>query len=159
MELYLLRHGIAELRQPSRPDAQRALTEDGKVKLRKVLARAKKAGVAPSLILTSPYTRALQTAELAAEVLGYQGQIVKTPALLPGGSPPAIWAEIRSRPNERAVLLSGHEPLLSEAAAYLLNAPTLKMDLKKGALVRIDLERVTAEPQGELKWLLTPKTA
>ncbi len=159
MEIYLLRHGIAELRQPARPDAQRALTDDGKVKLRKVLARAKKADVAPSLILTSSYARALQTAELAAEVLIYQGQIVKTPALLPGGSPPAIWAEIRSRPNERAILLSGHEPLLSASAAYLLNAPTLKIDLKKGALVRIDIERVTGDPQGELKWLMTPKTA
>lgn len=159
MEIYLLRHGIAELRQAPRPDAQRALTEDGKVKLRKVLARAKKAGVAPSLILTSSYARAVQTAELAAEVLAYQGQIVKTPALLPGGSPTAVWTEIRSRPNERAILLSGHEPLLSAAAAHLLNAPTLKIDLKKGALIRIDLQRVTSEPQGVLKWLLTPKTA
>lgn len=159
MELYILRHGIAELRQPGRPDGERALTEDGKIKLRKVLARARKAGVSPSVILTSPYRRALQSAELAAEVLGHQGQVVKTSALLPGGSPPAIWAEIRSRPDERAILLSGHEPLLSAAAAYLLNAPTLKIDLKKGALIRIDIERVTGDPQGELKWLLTTKTA
>jgi phosphohistidine phosphatase len=159
VEIYILRHGIAELRRPGRPDRQRALTEDGKAKLRKVLARARKAEVAPSLILTSPYTRAVETAQMAAEVLAYKGEVVRTPALLPGASPPAAWAEIRSRPDERAVLLSGHEPLLSAIGAYLLNAPTLKIDLKKGALVRIDVEQLRGDPQGELKWLLTPKTA
>jgi phosphohistidine phosphatase len=159
MEIYILRHGIAELRRPGRPDGQRALTEDGKVKLRKVLARARKAEVAPSLILTSPYTRALESAEIAAEVLGYPGELVQTPALLPGASPAAVWEELRSRPDERAVLLSGHEPLLSAIAAYLLNAPTLKIDLKKAALVRLDLEQLSGDPAGTLKWILTPKTA
>jgi phosphohistidine phosphatase len=159
VEIYILRHGIAELRGAGRPDGERALTEDGKAKLRKVLARARKAEVAPSLILSSPYTRALETAEMAAEALGYQGQVVRTPALLPGSSPPAVWAEIRSRSNERAILLSGHEPLLSATAAHLLNAPTLKMDFKKGALLRIDLDRLTGDPRGVLKWVFTPKLA
>jgi len=159
MEIYIFRHGTAEVRRPGRPDAERALTEDGKQKLRKVLTRARKAEVAPSLILTSPHTRAVETAEIAAEVLAYQGELVRTPALLPGASPPAIWAELRSRPGERAVLLAGHEPLLSGIAAYLLNAPTLKIDLKKGALIRIDVEEVSGDPHGELKWIITPKTA
>jgi len=159
MEIYIFRHGTAEERHLGRPDAERTLTEDGKAKLSKVLTRARKVGVAPSLILTSPHTRAVQTAELAAEVLGYQGELVRTPALLPGASPPAIWAELCSRADEGAVLLSGHEPLLSAIAAYLLDAPTLKIDLKKGALMRIDIEELSGDPRGELKWLLTPKAA
>ena len=159
MEIYILRHGIAEEPRPGRADAQRALTEDGKLKLRRILLRADKAQVAPSLILTSPYLRALETAEIAAQVLGYHGQVVRTPALATGSSPPALWAELRSRPDETAVLLSGHEPLLSATAAYLLNAPTLKIDLKKGALIRIDADPKTAAPRGVLKWLLTAKLA
>ena len=159
MEIYILRHAIAEVRRPGLPDAQRALTPEGKLKLRKILLRAKKVKVAPSLILTSPYTRALETAEMAAELLGYQGQVVRTSALVPGSSPPAIWKEISSRKDERAVLLSGHEPLLSATAAYLLNAPTLQIDLKKGALVRIDLDRLAGTPHGVLKWILTAKLA
>jgi phosphohistidine phosphatase len=159
VEIYILRHGIAEEPRPGRADAQRALTEDGKLKLRRILLRADKAQVAPSLILTSPYLRALETAEIAAQVLGYHGQVVRTPALAPGSSPPALWAELRSRPDETAVLLSGHEPLLSATAAYLLNAPTLKIDLKKGALIRIDADPKTAAPRGVLKWLLTAKLA
>lgn len=159
MEIYILRHGIAELRRPGRPDAQRALTPEGKLKLGRILQRARKAEVAPSLILTSPYTRAVETADMAAQALRYQGQVVRTPALIPGSSPPAVWAELRSRPDERAVLLSGHEPLLSATAAFLLNAPTLQIDLKKGALVRIDIDQVSAHPRGVLKWILTPKLA
>ena len=75
MEIYILRHGVAEEPQTGQPDSERALTPDGRKKLRNVLRTASSAGVAPSLILTSPYKRALQTAQLAAEILeAYQGQ-------------------------------------------------------------------------------------
>jgi hypothetical protein len=33
------------------------------------------------------------------------------------------------------------------------------MDLKKGALLRIDLDRLDEEPRGVLQWLLTAKLA
>jgi phosphohistidine phosphatase len=51
MELYLLRHGIAEDHSPSGRDQDRRLTEEGRDKLRKVLKRAAAAGVVPSLII------------------------------------------------------------------------------------------------------------
>jgi phosphohistidine phosphatase len=84
VQIYLLRHGIAE---DSTPDSERALTAEGREKLRRVLARARSADVTPSLILSSPYRRAIETAEIAVEVLGYQGKVVKTRALV--GNPPA----------------------------------------------------------------------
>jgi len=153
MELYLLRHGIAENAGPGMPDAERALTGEGKEKLRRVL---KQAGIEPSLILSSPYKRAVETAEIAAGVLGYEGKVVQTRALVPEGSPQGVWEELRSRKGEPAVLLAGHEPLMSALTAYLLNTPALQVDMKKAALVRIDCERVGPEPRGILKWMLTP---
>jgi phosphohistidine phosphatase len=159
MEIYILRHGIAEPRRPGRADAKRALTDRGRVKLREVLARARAAKVAPSLILTSPYVRAVQTAEIAAEVLGRKGILTRTDALLPSSSPEAVWREILGHADEDAILLAGHEPLLSEAATYLLGAERTVIELKKGALVSIDLEELHSPPQGVLKWLLTPKLA
>ena len=78
MQIYLLRHGIAEDAAPGRPDSERALTEEGRDKLRRVLRRARSADAAPSLILSSPYRRALETAALAAEMLSYPGRIVET---------------------------------------------------------------------------------
>jgi phosphohistidine phosphatase len=156
MEIYLLRHGIAENGGPGVPDPERALTGEGKEKLRRVL---KQADIEPSLILSSPYKRAVETAEIAAEVLRYEGKVVETRALEPERSPHGVWEEVRARRNEQAILLAGHEPLMSALAAYLLNTPALQVDMKKAALVRIDCERAGAEPHGVLKWMLTPAVA
>jgi phosphohistidine phosphatase len=159
MEIYLLRHGIAENARPGLTDADRALTSDGRKKLQRVLARAQTAGVKPSLILSSPLRRALETAEIAAGTLGYKGKVVHTPALVPDASPSQLWEQLRSRQDEKAVLLSSHEPLASAAIAFLLDTPTLQIDMKKAGLVRIDCSRLGPEPRGVLKWYLTPATA
>jgi phosphohistidine phosphatase len=153
MEVFLLRHGIAENAGPGMADADRALTGEGKEKLRRVLKQSR---VEPSLILSSPYKRAVETAEIAAEVLGYEGKIVQTRALVPESSPHDVWDELRSRKSEPAVLLASHEPLMSALTAFLLNTPALQVDMKKSALVRIDCERLGPEPRGVLKWMLTP---
>lgn len=156
MEIYLLRHGIAEDRAVG-GDAARALTDEGRKKLRKVLETAAKADVQPSLILCSPLKRAIQTAEIAAETLGYKKKIVQIQALEPESSPQALWQEIRGRPDEKAVLAAGHEPMLSAAAAFLLGTPTLQVDMKKAALVSIAIDRFTPNPQGVLRWMLIPR--
>lgn len=158
MELYILRHGIAEERGKG-DDAARALTPAGREKLRRVLERAKKAGVSPSLILTSPYRRALETAEMAAKTLDYRKKIVQTDVLLPEAAPDALWEEVRRRRHEGVLLAAGHEPMLSATIAWILGAPGIKIDLKKGALVRIDLSRFGPQPQGVLRWMLTPRLA
>jgi len=156
MEIYLLRHGIAEDGGPGVPDSERALTSEGKEKLRRVL---KQAGVKPSLILSSPLKRAMETAEIAADVAGYSGKVVRTRALIPEASPFDAWDEVRAHKNEDSVLLASHEPLMSALAAFLLDSPALQVDMKKAALVRIDCERIGAEPRGVLKWMLTPAVA
>ena len=150
MEIYLLRHGIAA---DGYPDAQRALTEEGKEKLRRVLKRS---GASPSLILTSPYRRAVETAEIAAQVLGYTNEIERAHALTPDGSPAEVWEELRAHRSESAILLASHEPLMSATVAYFLGFPGMRVDMKKAALVRIDMERFGPHPAGVLKWMLVP---
>jgi phosphohistidine phosphatase len=156
MQIYLLRHGIAEDAKPGQSDAERALTAEGRDKLRRVLKRARTADLDPSLILCSPYRRAIETAAVAAEVLGYKGETVRTRALVPEASPHDAWEEIRNRKNERAILLSSHEPLMSSMAAFLLDSPALHVEMKKAALVRIDCDRFGPKASGVLKWMLTP---
>jgi phosphohistidine phosphatase len=156
MQIYLLRHGIAEDPRTGHPDAERALTSEGRDKLRRVLKRARTADLDPGLILSSPYRRAQETAAAAAEILAYKGEIVRTEALVPEASPANAWEEIRNWQNERSILLASHEPLMSALAAFLLNSPTLQVDMKKGALIRIDCARFSAQPLGVLKWMLTP---
>jgi phosphohistidine phosphatase len=159
MEIYLLRHGIAEDQSPSGADADRRLTAEGREKLERVLERARGAKVEPSLIVTSPLVRAVETAEMAAKILRYSGAVLKAKALRPESSPRDVWSEIRAHEDETAILLAGHEPLFSALTAYLLNCPSLQFDFKKGGLVRIDMDRTGAEPRGVLQWALTPKLA
>lgn len=157
MELYLLRHGIAEERASTGRDGDRRLTEEGREKLRRVLERAQAAKVNPSLILSSPLKRAIETAEIAARELGYEGKIMRVDALKPESSPAKIWAEIRENSNEPSILLAGHEPLMSATVAWMLGSSREMVAFKKGAIMRIDFETLGAEPRGVMQWMLTAK--
>lgn len=157
MELYLLRHGIAEERSLTGRDADRALTEEGRTKLHRVLKRAAAAGVEPSLIISSPYKRAVETAEIAKSELKYKGEILLKGALTPDSSPPSIWSELREHRDEPSILLAGHEPLFSATVAWLLGSTHAMVEFKKAGLVRIDIHTFGAQPQGILQWMLTPK--
>jgi phosphohistidine phosphatase len=159
MEIYLLRHGVADDGQPGSPDSGRELTEEGRKKTAEVVKLARRSGVRPTLILTSPYARARQTARIAAEQLEYDGQVLAVESLVPHGSPEGVWQDLRDHGDETAVLLAGHEPLLSRLVAYLLNAPALRVEMKKAGLVRIDIETVRAHPHGILRWMIVPKLA
>ncbi len=158
MEIYLLRHGIAEDGVGMR-DADRALTSEGKKKLRETLRVAQIAEVSPALILSSPYRRAWETAQIAAEILGYKQEILKTRALTPGSAPKLVWEEVREQQELADLLLVGHAPLFSSLTGYLLGVPELQVDFKKGTLVRIDCDRFGPEPRGTLRWMMVPKLA
>lgn len=159
MQVYLLRHGIAEDGRDGISDAARGLTSEGRKKLQQVLQAAAKTDVKPSLIVTSPLKRAVQTAEIAKRILGYKQDLLQSNALVPGSTPEQAWAEIRAHRNEPALLLVGHNPLFTDLARCLLNSPHLEIDFKKGALMRVDIDRISSHPAGVLRWYLTPKMA
>jgi phosphohistidine phosphatase len=153
--LYLVRHAIAEDRGSAwSKDALRPLTEQGR---RRFVAAA--AGLArlegiPARILTSPYERARQTAELLAAA-GRSGTVVDLlPLLEPGHPPSTVLARVRKEARGEPVALVGHEPDLGLLAAALLGTAR-PIPFKKGAICRIDVAwgRVTT---GTLVWFLPP---
>jgi len=157
VELFLLRHGIAEDALPGKSDADRALTPEGIRKLRSVITTAHRAGLNPSVILTSPLRRAVETADVATKVLGSTREAIKTRALVPESNPHDAWDEVRVYREEVQLLLVGHEPLFSQLTGHLLDSPNLITDFKKGAIIRIDLDTFGPRPKGILRWFLTPK--
>ena len=130
---------------------------DGRRKLRQTLEIAAAADVQPTLILTSPLKRAVETAEIAQKVLRYRGQLEQTDALAPNSTVEDVWREIRNRSKESAVLLVGHNPMFADLAGYLLGARNLQIDVKKGSIVRIDFENLSPEPKGILRWFLVAR--
>ncbi len=124
-----------------------------------MLKRAHRAGVAPTLIISSPYTRAMETAEIAARELAYHSEIVRSDRLLPNSSPPDLWSEIRAHRDEPSILLAGHEPLFSATLAWMIGSTRAMVDFRKGGLARIDFSTIGADPRGVLQWMLTSKVS
>lgn len=156
MELYLMRHGIAEDGEPGMADSERRLTPEGKTRAAAILKLARRAGVRPDLILSSPYLRAVQTARIAKEELSVAEEILELPTLVPHGVPENTWKELRDYANHASLLLTGHEPQISHLIAYLLNAPALLVDVKKASIVRIELVSTGPAPRGVLRWMMVP---
>ena len=151
MRLYFLRHGIADWPDwdPAR-DHERPLTKEGLKKMKELARALADLGLKIDAILSSPYTRAYQTADIVAGRLGLEVKI--EPLLAPGFAYDKLAEIARPFDDSQALLLVGHEPSFSMVIAELIGGGRVQM--KKGALARVDVNR---ELQGELVWLLQPK--
>jgi phosphohistidine phosphatase len=156
MRIYLLRHGLAE---PGAgiPDEQRSLTDEGRTKLKGLLERAAPAIGTPGLILTSPLQRAIQTGQIAAEVLGYRAGFIRSTALAPEAPPSGVWQEVRMRRDRGSLLLVAHQPLIGEAVACFLGAREPCVSVPPGALFAFEIDGAGHMPAGVLRWMLSPE--
>lgn len=150
MRLYLFRHGPAIEREDwAGDDAERPLTADGERVTRKTL-KALRTLLRADEILTSPWRRARQTAELAAERLSLP---LREADWLAGGA--ADVEEITEHLAGSAdLVLVGHEPDLGSLLGYLTGGATV--ELKKAGVALLVGEPT---PGGmALRALLDPKT-
>jgi phosphohistidine phosphatase len=156
-ELFLIRHGVAEERGDAWPDdSKRPLTAEGTSRLRKSARGLARLGVVFDVILTSPLVRARQTADVVASVYDPRPHIVTAESLAPGGAYHALLTELEKQTRRTRIALVGHEPGLGELAARLAGSRH-PLELKKGALCRIDVEALPPTGPGTLRWLLTPR--
>jgi phosphohistidine phosphatase len=159
MQLYIVRHGIAIDREdPKCPaDPERFLTEEGIDKTRDAAKGVAEVGAVPDTMVSSPYVRAVQTAEIFAEQLEYAKQkIRKSDLLLPGAEPLQLFRELARDKDGSVVFVFGHAPHLDDVLATALGAKHHISSLKKAGVALVELRRVSP-PSGELVWLATPK--
>ena len=161
MNLYLLRHGIAV--EPGTPgyekDADRPLTPEGERKLWQIAEAMEALELSFDLILSSPYLRARQTAEIVAEALKARKRLELSDSLTPGGSTKKLVDLLnRLQPPPDNVLLVGHEPYLSGLISLLVAGDTASAVLmKKGGLCKLSTESLKHGRCATLEWLLNPK--
>lgn len=155
MLLYLLRHGIAIDRgDPQCPrDPDRELTERGAARTRAAVRGLRRLGVAPDLIVTSPYVRARETADIAAGVLDCAAPVRVVDGLLPHESPLDFHATLPELDAGR-VLCAGHNPNLNELLAAATGQPSPFTWIKKAGCACVEIDG----GRGTLKWLYEPKT-
>jgi phosphohistidine phosphatase len=159
MEIYILRHGIAEERSLGGKDRERALTSKGRRKLESLGKHLYELGVSFDAILSSPYLRASETAEVIAACVKFKGEIQFTGNLLPESEPQALIHELKEQPpGGKSILLVGHEPDLSTLASWLLTGgASLHLELKKGGLCKIQVHSFHNIGSATLEWLISPK--
>lgn len=175
MELYLIRHGIAQQRGLDIKDEQRSLTKEGRQKTERIAQKLVKLGLQFDLIVTSPLVRARQTAEIfIAEKLS--SQLEESSHLAPDGNISSWlinWLEPRNYSQNTQLALVGHEPnlsiwaetllwgteiLTSESRSRELSEVKAGLVLKKAGMIGIKLPEA-GSPLGrsQMFWLTPPK--
>jgi len=157
MEIYILRHGIAVDRGTPgyKKDSDRPLTNEGEEKMQQIAKAILAMDLKFDLILSSPYVRAQQTAQIVAAEL--DEEVTLTEFLVPNGNALELIRELNDEKPQR-VLLVGHEPHLSELISVLVTGESdAAIELKKGGLCKLSTDRLAFGQCATLNWLLTPK--
>jgi phosphohistidine phosphatase len=155
MNLYLIRHAIAV--EEYEDDSQRPLTEKGKKKMRNIAKGLRTLGVELDLILSSPYVRAAETAEILGEVFKMKQEVQFSDNLVPMGDPALLIAEMNEKYAASSVALVGHEPFLTAFIGLLISENTsVDITLKKGGVCRLSADDLHHSHKASMDWLLTP---
>jgi phosphohistidine phosphatase len=160
MNLYIIRHAIAVDAATSdhESDSERPLTDKGRKKMRQIAKGLRNLGVEFDLILSSPYVRACETAEILADVFKMKKKLVFSDNLIPLGNPELLIGEINEKYSVDSLALVGHEPHLSALIGMLVaENQKLEVTLKKGGVCYLSADDLHHQDhRAALEWLLTP---
>lgn len=152
--LYLLRHGRADREAWSGPDDLRPLTADGRRRVQQQTRVLANMALGLERVVTSPLTRARQTAELVAEGLRLQDALLFDEGLAFGSDFTQFSAVLTANQAVSTLMLVGHEPDLSAHLGRLIGARPDGVEIKKGALACLAVHQGPEGWRGELRWLL-----
>jgi phosphohistidine phosphatase len=156
MDIYLLRHASAGQYTPGANDDKRPLDKAGEQQSHDVGRALAALDLEVDVIISSPLTRAIQTATIVAEELGHKDKLITDAALRPEAAHKQFEDLLSRYGKKKAILVVGHNPSMTEFLVQMLSgsdAPTF-IDFKKGALAKV--EKQGSQP-AVLKWCLTPK--
>ena len=143
MKLYLMRHAEAETsEQAMKQDLDRRLTEAGRLQARVAANKLKEklagGGEEIGAVVTSPYVRARETADIVATALGLDGKVFPEKALAPGADVSKVKQLEDEYRDSGNLLLVGHEPDLGIIAGQLMRLNAAR-PLAKAEVVEIRL--------------------
>ena len=153
--IVFLRHGRAEDARDGLTDAERPLTAEGHAEMMKLAAGVERAFPRAQTILSSPLTRAVQTALWISKAYRSRIKVQETPALTPE-APPEEFAALLREMNERRIIVVGHEPNLTRNMLSFVGLTNIghHLALQRGGCYAV---RLRGEGDGVLEWLLSPR--
>ncbi|NWF90090.1 MAG: histidine phosphatase family protein [Ignavibacteriaceae bacterium] len=156
MNIYLIRHSDAEKASVSKKDSERKLTAEGEQKIKTAAEGWKNLIPQFSHIISSPFSRALQTAEIIASVFKFPGNIIIDKRLISGNKT----EEFIDASNEilgQEMAFVGHEPDFSEHLSQLISNSGVHVDFKKGMIAKISFNGRVKMGKGVLEFLIPVK--
>ncbi len=162
MEIFIIRHALAENTDEKKEDKDRELVEKGFKDTKAIAKVLNKLKVGPDLLVSSPLTRAIQTAEIIANKLNYKKKINVAKELLPESKPEDILNLIKSKIGSKVktLVIVGHMPLLGEFISFLLNIKNFCFDIEKSGVYIIELNfNDNKSIESILKGYITPSMA
>jgi len=114
-------------------------------------------GVRIDRLISSPYVRARQTADILGKTLGYVAEIEEDRRLAPGGTYAGIAEIVQEHADTDSLLTTGHEPSMGTMISGLCAGGNLLVEVKKSAVCAISIVHLRPAPMGVLLWMLTPK--
>jgi len=159
MDLYIIRHAWAgHAGDPLWPDDdQRPLSQEGRERFARVVARLVERGCTPEIIASSPLVRCVQTAEIVSHGVAGNPKVVRLDELRPGGDLKRLLAWTAQHSRCREVAWVGHAPDVGRLAGALIGEPLAGLRFAKGGIAMIRFEDLPQIGQGELCWLITAK--
>ena len=158
--IYLIRHAKSDWGNASTGDFDRTLNERGMKNAPVMAARLKKKGILPELVISSPATRALTTAELFSETLGYPEEKIQKRMEIYRGGVLDLLKIVQQIPDlYDSAMLFGHNPTLTEFSNLLTGSYTDNLVTCGVIKIELDIESwKSANPDsGKLIWYDFPK--
>ncbi len=165
MILHFLRHANAEpfSRGTHHHDRERLLTQEGRVKMRLAAMGFLRLGVKFEKILSSPYPRAAETAQIVSDVFSYRDEITISEHL----TPDALYHKFRKEFLDAwtkldSVLIVTHQPFVSECISVLLTGrddPLISINMGTGTLCSLEIDPKWASPAILLSMLHSDQAA
>ena len=160
MNLYLLRHAIAlDHTEWKKADSDRPLSEDGIRKMKKAAKGMRRMDLHLDWILTSPFRRAYDTAQIVAKEFNLEDKLKVTKMLAVGGDSKALVRHLGLNFRSwESVLLVGHQPSLGQLIGTLVtDNQDLDLEFDKGSLAKLSSDSLTYGRCARLEWVLTAK--
>lgn len=159
MDLYLVRHAVAEKRDPERwsDDSLRPLSQAGTESFHAASQGVLRIGAEVEAVLASSFVRAWSTAEILTQEAAWPD--AEALSVLEPPSPASAVAEAIRPRSESSLALVGHQPQLSELASLLLGASeqAVRLELKKGGIIHLRFPDRPMPGAGVLRWSAGPR--
>jgi phosphohistidine phosphatase len=160
MRLVIVRHADAgeaeQFARTKKPDSLRPLSAVGRQTMQSVALGLRKLVPQIERVVTSPFTRAAQTASILCAAYDIAGSPLATPALEPEKPPAEFEAWLAQQSDAKVIAAVGHDPHVGTLATWFMTGVAKPgLHLEKGGACLLEFEGAVRGGEAVLQWLNT----